>query len=112
MLKSPVTITESAKRYLVNMADSKNQKYIWFGIKSGGCSGFSYEWKFADTLDSSTTPVELNDSVSLLIDQTSEMYILGSEIDYVQDIAGSYLRVNNPLVASSCGCGESFNPKI
>ena len=45
----------------------------------------------------------------LAIDKVSEMYIMGSEIDYAQELMGSYLKINNPLTTSSCGCGESFS---
>ena len=46
---------------------------------------------------------------SLAVDKVAEMYIMGSEIDYVQEIMGSFLKINNPLTKSSCGCGESFS---
>jgi iron-sulfur cluster insertion protein len=36
------------------------------------------------------------------------MYILGSEIDYVQELGGSFLSIKNPTSKGSCGCGESF----
>jgi Fe-S cluster assembly iron-binding protein IscA len=37
------------------------------------------------------------------------MYVLGSEVDYVTELGGSFLAVRNPVSKSSCGCGESFN---
>ena len=49
------------------------------------------------------------DDIQLAVDKTSEMYIMGSEIDYVQELMGSFLKINNPLTKSSCGCGESFS---
>jgi iron-sulfur cluster insertion protein len=39
----------------------------------------------------------------------AEMYVLGSEIDYVTELGGSFLRVVNPTAKNSCGCGESFS---
>ena len=44
----------------------------------------------------------------LLLDPMAEMYIIGSEIDYVTELGGSFLAVKNPTAASSCGCGDSF----
>jgi iron-sulfur cluster insertion protein len=37
------------------------------------------------------------------------MYILGTQIDFIDDIAGSYLKIVNPNATSECGCGESFS---
>ena len=49
------------------------------------------------------------DDIRLAVDKTSEMYIMGSTIDYVQELMGSFLKIDNPLTKSSCGCGESFS---
>ena len=54
--------------------------------------------------------VEWSDPIEdvLVLDPMAELYIFGSEIEYVEDLGGSYLAVKNPMSASSCGCGESF----
>ena len=44
----------------------------------------------------------------LVVDPLAEMYLAGSEVDYVEELGGSYLTVKNPMSTSSCGCGESF----
>lgn len=106
---SAITLTESAKNYLTKIAKTNNRQYVVFGVNGGGCSGFTYMWDFADTCDPEYEQVPCDDDVVLLIDPTSMLYVLGSEIDYVSEIGGSFLKVNNPLAASSCGCGESFN---
>ena len=114
---SVVSITNSAKQYLMETARNNQQKNIWFGVQGGGCSGFSYQWKFVDEPDPNDEEVVLghtslnNDQVDvkLIIDSMSELYIIGSTIDYVKDLAGSFLRVDNPMSASSCGCGKSFS---
>ena len=46
--------------------------------------------------------------IFLIVDIVSEMHVLGSTIDYVQELGGSFLKVINPVATSSCGCGESF----
>ena len=46
--------------------------------------------------------------LTLLIDPIAEMYIFGSEVDYITELGGSYLSVTNPTATSGCGCGESF----
>ena len=44
----------------------------------------------------------------LVVDPLTELYIIGSTIDYVEEVFGSYLKISNPMATSSCGCGESF----
>ena len=64
---------------------------------------------YIDEPDKGHTVFHIRDGVSLAVDKVAEMYIMGSEIDYVQEIMGSFLKINNPLTKSSCGCGESFS---
>ena len=98
-----VTITEKAKDYLNSVA---NGDYVTLGVKGGGCSGFQYVWDFKKNWPD----VEWTDTINdvLVLDPLAEMYVLGSEIDYVTELGGSYLAVKNPSSSSSCGCGESF----
>ena len=44
----------------------------------------------------------------LVVDPVAEMFLIGSEIDYVQELGGSFLKVKNPMATAQCGCGESF----
>lgn len=106
-----VTLTESAKQYLCKIARDNNRSHVWFGVDGGGCSGFTYSWDFVDSVESGME-IDCGEGVSLVVDSASEMFVLGSEIDYVQELGGSFLKVNNPLASASCGCGESFSVKI
>jgi len=107
-----IDVTDKAKDYLLNATTTNDKKYATFTIKGGGCSGFTYDWKFANEI---TDPdewieVQLSDDSDnrLMINKLAEMYVLGSVIDYVQELGGSFLAVKNPQATSSCGCGESF----
>ena len=104
-----ITITENAKKYLYDIAKKTDKKFVSFGVSGGGCAGFSYKWDYIDEPDKGHTIFHIKDEVSLAVDKVAEMYIMGSEIDYVQEIMGSFLKINNPLTKSSCGCGESFS---
>jgi len=98
-----VTITESAKDYLNSV---RGDDYVTLGVKGGGCSGFQYVWD----LKSNWPDVEWSDPIDdvLVVDPVAELYILGSTVDYVNELGGSFLSVKNPMSKSSCGCGESF----
>ncbi len=99
-----VTLTENAKKYMKKVV--YNGDYVSLTVKGGGCSGFQYEWglKLQDPAVDWSDPID----DLLVIDPMAQMYVLGSEIDYVEELGGSYLTVRNPMSTSMCGCGESF----
>jgi iron-sulfur cluster insertion protein len=100
---SPVVITDKAKEYLKSVS---NGDYVTLGVKGGGCSGFQYVWDFKKNWPDVVWSDPIDDV--LVLDPLAEMYVLGSEIDYVTELGGSFLAVKNPTASSSCGCGESF----
>lgn len=103
-----INITETAKTYLTNSAVKNDKPYVAFSVKGGGCAGFQYDWSFADEISDEYHEFELNENKKLLVDKTAELFILGSTIDYVEELGGSYISIKNPNSTSSCGCGESF----
>ena len=96
-----VTITEKAKEYMQSVS---NGGYVTLGVKGGGCSGFQYTWGLSET----KTDDEIIDNI-LLLDSLAIMYVIGSKIDYVTELGGSFLTVVNPKATAQCGCGESFS---
>ena len=96
-----VTITEKAKEYMQSVSKGG---YENLGVKGGGCSGFQYTWGLSET----KTDDEIIENI-LLLDPLAIMYVIGSKIDYVTELGGSFLAVINPTAKSSCGCGISFS---
>jgi len=76
-------------------------------VQGGGCSGFSYDLYF-DQSQEGDLPLEVK-GVKLICDQMSLMYLMGTEIDYVEGLHGAGFKFNNPNVKSTCGCGSSFS---
>jgi iron-sulfur cluster insertion protein len=76
-------------------------------VQGGGCSGFSYDLYF-DQAQENDRPFEIK-GVKLICDEMSLMYLLGTEIDYVEGLHGAGFKFNNPNVKSTCGCGSSFS---
>lgn len=109
----PIIITESAKNKLKKMLSDNSQEAVRFGIKSGGCSGFSYYLEFDTTnaVDDLDEIIE-EDNLKIIVDGTSLLYILGTEIDWVEDMMGSHFVFNSPKKESACGCGHSVNFKV
>ena len=76
-------------------------------VQGGGCSGFAYDLYF-DQLQDVDQSFESR-GVRLICDQMSLMYLVGTEIDYVENVQGSGFKFSNPNVKSTCGCGQSFS---
>ena len=109
MESAPFGLTETAAtkigKLLIDEAEPQNA-FMRVAVDGGGCSGFQYEWG----LKLQNPAVDWSDPIDglLVIDPIAQIYVLGSEIDYVEELGGSYLTVKNPMSTSSCGCGESF----
>ena len=76
-------------------------------VVGGGCAGFSYDLYFDE-------PTEVDrqfeiTGVKVVVDEMSLMYLVGTEIDYVEGLQGAGFKFNNPNVKSTCGCGSSFS---
>ena len=101
---SMITLTESAKKYMKSVV--YNGDHVSLSVKGGGCSGLQYVWG----LKYSYPDVKWSEPIDnlLVVDPLAEMYLAGSEVDYVVELGGSYLTVKNPMSTGSCGCGESF----
>ena len=105
-----VSMTERAVARVADLiqADGKDGLMLRLSVSGGGCSGFQYGF----TLDDATTPDDVvfgDGSVKLVVDNVSLDLLTGSEVDFVEDLVGSYFRVSNPNASSSCGCGTSFS---
>jgi iron-sulfur cluster insertion protein len=101
-----VTITKNAKDYMKSVS---NGGYVTLAVKGGGCSGFQYVWGLSKTKDDELkqSGIDVIDNI-LLLDSLTVMYVIGSTIDYITELGGSFLTIVNPTAKSSCGCGESF----
>jgi len=76
-------------------------------VVGGGCAGFSYDLYFdeASEVDRQFETA----GVRCVVDEMSLMYLVGTEIDYVEGLQGAGFKFNNPNVKSTCGCGSSFS---
>lgn len=77
-------------------------------VSGGGCSGFQYGFDLDGEVTDEDTVFE-HGGASLVIDETSLELMSGAEVDYKEDLIGSYFAISNPLATSTCGCGTSFS---
>ena len=103
-----VTVTERAARRIGEILTGEAPgAMLRVSVEGGGCSGFQYKFD----MDREQAPDDLlirREGAVVLIDQVSLGYLAGSEIDFVDDLIGAALRINNPNAKASCGCGTSF----
>eukprot|EP00013_Stygamoeba_regulata_P015382 CAMPEP_0177668704 /NCGR_PEP_ID=MMETSP0447-20121125/22949_1 /TAXON_ID=0 /ORGANISM="Stygamoeba regulata, Strain BSH-02190019" /LENGTH=136 /DNA_ID=CAMNT_0019175321 /DNA_START=312 /DNA_END=722 /DNA_ORIENTATION=- len=106
-----VALTENAIKRL--QAVAREGEVLRVTVESGGCSGFQYKLDLVERneLDSSHRVIE-TDGVGLAVDDVSEQFLLGAQVDYVKDLLSSSFRVvNNQAAEDACSCGVSFSPK-
>ena len=108
-----ITITNIAKTKLTELI-KRNGKSALLYLKSGGCNGFSYNF---DILQSDKKPDKLDEvypigDYNLYLCNKSMLFLLGTKVDYIEDIMGSRFDFSNNKIQSTCGCGTSFNMKM
>ncbi len=82
--------------------------FVRVGVKSGGCSGLSYELKFDKSQQDSDKLFTDND-VKIVVDKKSVLYLAGTILEYSGGLNGKGFVFNNPNAQRTCGCGESFS---
>ena len=105
----PVTITErAAKRIKQIVATEPVARMLRVSVEGGGCSGFSYKFDLVGSALPDDIVIERS-GATVLVDAVSVPYILGSELDFVDDLIGASFKVQNPNATAACGCGTSFS---
>ncbi len=104
-----ITMSQSAAKQInAIMAKQSAQKFLRVAVNGGGCSGFQYEFGFADAPNEDDMLIE-RDGASILIDEISQEFLKDSEIDYVNELIGAAFKIHNPHATANCGCGTSFS---
>jgi iron-sulfur cluster assembly protein len=108
--KAPMTITAAAAERVKALLAKRGKPSagIRIGVRSKGCSGLSYTLEYADERTPFDEVVEA-EGITVLIDPKATMFILGTEMDFVEDKLSSGFVFRNPNEKGRCGCGESFH---
>ncbi len=109
-LPPPLTISDSAAERVKHLLSQRDKESLGIrvGVKKGGCSGLSYTIEYADDIQKFEEVVE-DKGVRVIIDPKAVMYLIGSEMDFVEEKLRSGFTFVNPNVKGQCGCGESFH---
>lgn len=102
-------LTESAAaRITAMLTDEPDGSFFRVAVLGGGCSGFQYDFSI-DSKRQTDDCIFTSHGVEVVIDEMSLELVDTAELDYKQDLMGSYFAVNNPNATASCGCGTSFS---
>jgi iron-sulfur cluster assembly protein len=103
-----VTLTDAAAERVRDILSRADQPYagLRVGVKNGGCAGQEYIVEYADAQNPLDEVVE-DKGVRILIEPKAVMFLLGSEVDYVETPLSAKFVFNNPNQTDACGCGES-----
>ncbi len=104
----PTLSARAAKRINAILSKETGGTMLRLAVTGGGCSGFQYNF----ALDGARMDDDLvleRDGAIVLIDPVSLDFLVGSEIDFTDDLIGQAFKVNNPNATASCGCGTSFS---
>ncbi|MBH87598.1 MAG: iron-sulfur cluster assembly accessory protein [Pelagibacterales bacterium] len=106
-----LTISKSALKRIEYIQKQEGEGFLRITVDGGGCSGFSYSFKFdKETLkDDIVASKDDNGKPALVTDNVSLTYLAGSEINWKEDLSGASFTIDNPNATSSCGCGTSFS---
>lgn len=105
-----ITLTTSAAEKLGGILTQKgmqNTHGLRVFVKGGGCGGMQYGMTFEDT-QREGDEIYVQHGMRVFVDPTSQFYIDGANIDYVDNLMGGGFHIDNPNAVSSCGCGSSF----
>lgn len=107
-----IKVSETAKKKVVELMTEDGYDattdFIRVGVKSGGCSGLSYDLKF-DKEQQDDDKVFEDNGVKIIVDKKSFLYLIGTTLEYSGGLNGTGFVFNNPNANRTCGCGESFS---
>lgn len=112
LFKIMIKVSDTAKRKVIELMTDDGfdaaQDFVRVGVKSGGCSGLSYDLTF-DKNQLENDKVFVENDVKIIVDKKSFLYLVGTVLEYSGGLNGKGFVFNNPNANRTCGCGESFS---
>ena len=105
-----VDVTQAAAAQIKRLLDAEGKAEshaLRVKVVGGGCSGLQYQLAFDESVGEADT-VETTSGVRLVVDEKSALYLVGTELDFVDSLMESGFKINNPNAKTTCGCGQSF----
>ena len=102
-----ITLSESAAKKLAKLLENKEETGVRAAVRGGGCSGFTYKLDFDN--QNIDDRVITDQGVEIYVDTKSFLYLMGTQIDFVDELNQTGFKFVNPNAKRTCGCGESFS---
>ena len=107
-----IKVSDTASKKIIAMMQEDGfdaaQDYVRVGVKSGGCSGLSYELKF-DKKTGENDKIFEDNAIKIVVEKKSFLYLAGTVSEFSGGLNGKGFVFNNPNAQRTCGCGESFS---
>lgn len=107
-----IKVSEQARLKLSSLMQEEgydaSQHFVRVGVKSGGCSGLSYDLNFDQHTQDNDKLFEDN-GIKIVVNKSSFLYLVGTILEYSGGLNGKGFVFNNPNAQRTCGCGESFS---
>jgi iron-sulfur cluster assembly protein len=104
-----ISLTDTARNKIKRLVELKSYAGIRLGVKTTGCSGLAYVLEYVK--EYTPDPATINyaqDDFCVLIDKKHDVYLSGTQVDYVRQGLNEGFEFTNPNERDRCGCGESF----
>ena len=102
-----IELTEIAATKIKSLLDGKGETGLRASVLGGGCSGFTYRLQL--DYKKHDDRVLKSQGVDIYVDQKSYLYLMGTQIDFVDQLNQTGFKFVNPNAKRTCGCGESFS---
>lgn len=107
-----IKVSDTAKKKIIDLMQDDGfnaaTDYVRVGVKSGGCSGLSYDLKF-DKNKGDDDKIFIDNDITIAVEKKSFLYLAGTILEFSGGLNGKGFVFNNPNASRTCGCGESFS---
>jgi iron-sulfur cluster assembly protein len=104
-----ISLTDTAKNKIEKLVATKGYAGIRLGVKTTGCSGLAYVLEYVKEYDPDAATINYAyDNFCVLVDKKHDVYLAGTQVDYVRQGLNEGFEFTNPNERDRCGCGESF----
>lgn len=105
-----ITLTDTAATKVAQLLADEGAADLALrvAVKSGGCSGFSYDMYFDGDIAADDITTTFG-NVKVVVDPASAPMLQGATLDFKDGLTEQGFAITNPNASRSCGCGKSFS---
>ena len=103
-------VNESVFKRISELAknDNLSNPVLRISVDGGGCNGLMYKYEFTNDITSEDYIIERG-NIKVVIDSISQPFLEGCEVNFAEELGGSFFEIKNPNALANCGCGNSFS---